>query len=505
MSRLARNLTSEIGGRIWVAAIGFIVAPFYMRSLGVEGFGLLSFYVSLSTIANILDLGIATLVNRELARLSTDPSSRGDMRDLVRSFGIVSWSVGLLLCFGVFELAGPIARNFLNSPDTDPATIAAAIRIMGLMLALNLPLGFYWASLLGLQRHALLNLINVAVVTAGAGLNLLGLHFLHPDILIFLGWQTLFLAVKVVAVQVSLWRLIGEPFKARIRPLLLSAHWSFAKASFLFALLAMILSQTDRIVLARYLSLEDYGYYSVAATVIQGTYLLIYPFSVASFPRLSELIATGQEARLGETYHRVCQLLGAVIIPISATVFFNAHAALLAWTNNVAVADQAAPILRVMAIASIVNGLMTVPASLILAAGKLSLINRFNALAVVIQIPAMIFASLIFGGLGAAVVWLGLNVVTIIVLPIMMNAAILKGEWRAWVSKDVLPAALVGVGLAGGLCWIVAIPAGRIAAIATLGAMTLLALGLSVVRIGWVRLQIRDLGGAALARRLRPS
>jgi O-antigen/teichoic acid export membrane protein len=505
MSRLALNLGSEIGGRIWVAVIGFAVAPFYMRSLGVEGFALLSFGAALSAVANVFDLGLSTLMNRELARLSSDRTAGSDMRDLVRTFSLVSWLVAALVGCAVFTLAAPLAHRFLTGHDTGPGVVARAIEIIAILAALNLPLNFYWASLLGLQRHAVLNLINVVAVTTAAILNLIGLYLLKPSILTFLVWQAVFLFLKTAAVQLALWRRIGRPFEARMRPELFARHWSFAKGSLAYTILGAILAQADRIVLALILPLREYGFYSIAQTVIQGVSLLIAPFSVASFPRMSELIAAGQDARLRETYHRVCQLLGAVIVPVAATLFFNAHGVLLAWTNNAEVAGSAAPILRAMASASMVNGLLTVPASLILASGRLSLINRFNAIMVFVQVPAMILVSQKFGGLGAALAWLALNLASILILPIVMNRTILKGELRAWWLMDTLPSVLLGTAAPLGLCWLVDFPSNRIAALAVASGMAVTALAVTLLRLGWVRTYIRDLRIALLQGRIGES
>ena len=49
----------------------------------------------------------------------------------------------------------------------------------------------------------------------------------------------------------------------------------------------------DKLVLSRLLSLEDFGYYSLAGVAAAGLQYLIAPFFSAAFPRFAQLIALG--------------------------------------------------------------------------------------------------------------------------------------------------------------------------------------------------------------------
>jgi len=53
--------------------------------------------------------------------------------------------------------------------------------------------------------------------------------------------------------------------------------------------LAILLTQLDKVLLSRLLSLESFGYYTLAATVAGVLYMVIGPITSAFYPRLVEL------------------------------------------------------------------------------------------------------------------------------------------------------------------------------------------------------------------------
>ena len=67
---LGHNIIANYVGRTWTVALGILFIPVYLRFLGIEAYGLVGFYMALSGVLGILDLGIGSTMNRELARLS---------------------------------------------------------------------------------------------------------------------------------------------------------------------------------------------------------------------------------------------------------------------------------------------------------------------------------------------------------------------------------------------------------------------------------------------------
>lgn len=53
-----------------------VLLPFYVHLLGVEAYAWIGIYVSLQGLFVMLDLGMSTTINQEMARLSGDEDSK---------------------------------------------------------------------------------------------------------------------------------------------------------------------------------------------------------------------------------------------------------------------------------------------------------------------------------------------------------------------------------------------------------------------------------------------
>ena len=73
--------------------------------MGIEAYGLVGFYMALSSVIGILDLGIGSTMNRELARLAAKDGFAGEQRDVVRTLEIIYWGVAVIAGGAVFLLA----------------------------------------------------------------------------------------------------------------------------------------------------------------------------------------------------------------------------------------------------------------------------------------------------------------------------------------------------------------------------------------------------------------
>ncbi len=83
MSLLKKNIAANFAGSIWQALIGLVFIPLYIKFMGIESWGLIGIFVTLQAIFGILDMGLSSTLNREMARLSVLPGKEQEMRNLV--------------------------------------------------------------------------------------------------------------------------------------------------------------------------------------------------------------------------------------------------------------------------------------------------------------------------------------------------------------------------------------------------------------------------------------
>src|SRR5262249_47553130 len=152
MSPVLRNIIANFVGKGGIAVLTLLFPPLYARWLGIEAYGLVGVYLTLTAVLSVLDLGLSTTLGREIARLSVADRDVGkQMVDLVRSLEVVFWLVGSFAGLAIALFAPLLAGYWIRVRALDSGTVEASVRLMGLVFALQWPAGLYNGGLLGLQ------------------------------------------------------------------------------------------------------------------------------------------------------------------------------------------------------------------------------------------------------------------------------------------------------------------------------------------------------------------
>ena len=436
------NLVANIVGRLWSGVMSLAFVPLYIHFLGIESYGLIGLFASVMALLSVLDMGLGTTLTREMARLSAQSGSAQHSRDLVRTLEVLYWAMGLLLGVALCLLASPISRFWIKGVTLPPSTVQYALMIMGMVVACEWPLALYSGGLIGLQRHSLLNGIRIITSTVEYGGAVLVLWFVAPTIEAFFVWQAAAGILQTLLMAACLWWLLPGERRASVRPHLLASLWRFSAGLTGISVLVALLTQLDKLILSRMLTLDLFGYYALAATVGGSLGYIVSPVFSAIFPRLSQL-ADGADVTLARFYHKCCQLMALVVVPVGVTLALFSRELLPLWVRDPAVVANIHVLVSLLVIGTMLNGLMTMPYALQLANGWTSLSLIKNVVALLLLGPLMILLIDRFGPPGAAIVWLILNLGYLLIEAPIMHRRLLAGQLRAWYVVDVgLPLAL---------------------------------------------------------------
>jgi O-antigen/teichoic acid export membrane protein len=435
---LKKNIAANFGGGVWIGLMGLVFVPLYIHFLGIEAYGLIGIFATLLALFGLLDMGLSGTLNREMARLAVQEGEAREIRDLVRTLEIPYWLVGLLISVIVIVLSPFIAYRWVNAENLSPKTVQTAIMIMGLAVAFQWPISFYSGGLMGLQRQVLLNVINVVMATfRGLGAVLI-LWLVSPTVEAFFSWQIVVSVVHISLIVFFLWRSLpytAEPPRFR-RELLLNI-WRFAAGMTGITVLSTILMQLDKVILSRMLSLEMFGYYALASVVAMTLYRFVGPVFSATYPRLTNLMALGATEEITRLYHKSAQLVSVLVLPAALVVALFSKEILLLWTQNPLTAEHTHLLVSILITGTAIHCLMHIPYALQLASGWTRLSFFVNLVSVLILVPLMIVLTKWYGAIGAASVWLILNVgYMFISLPIMHRRLLPTEKWR-WYFEDV--------------------------------------------------------------------
>lgn len=447
-----RHVIANYAASGWAAIVGLAAVPLYVHYLGIESWGLVGFYATLQAWLYVFDLGLSPSVNRELARHSAGAGAAGPLRDLLKSVELAYALIACGLGLGVALLAPAIATSWVNPESLAPGVVRQAVMLMGLAIASQWMVSLYRGAIQGLQRQVWLSMATAGVATARAVGAAAVLAFGSPTIGAFLAFQCAAGLIESLLLGWYLHRhLPTSTTAARFSADGLRRVWGFTAGIAAVLFLSTGLMQIDKLLLARLLPLQEFGYFTLTVTVAGTLSLLVVPIYNVAFPRLSELVAAKDHGRLADQYHLFAQLVAMGVLPVAAILCFFAEPVVWLWIGDAEIARAVAPPLATWVIGTALNGLMHVPYAAQLAHGWTRLSVGLNAAALLFMIPAVFVLVPIYGAVAAGWIWIAVNAGFILFGAALMHGRILRDEKRSWYVHDVLAplaaAVVVGFGL----------------------------------------------------------
>jgi O-antigen/teichoic acid export membrane protein len=385
---------------------------------------------------------LSLTVNRELARASARDSNGPPTGVLLRTLELCYWG-GALLGGTLVTLAAPwLAEHWVKPGSLPIDTVDVAIRAMGAAIALQAPLALYQGGLMGLERQVTANLILAATATLRAFGALAVLLVVSRTVEAYFYWQIVVAAAGTCATAICLWRLMPRTPRSPSWTVLLGIA-PYALAVSANSIVSLSLTQLDKIVLSHVLSLEDFGYYTLAALVASMLWAISGPVNAALFPRLAHLWESGDRAAVAQVYRAGLSLVVVSLVPVSLLLVVFPQESLFAWTHDPRVAEQAHTVMALLVAGTMLNCLCTVPAYLLQACGRPGIILRTNIVLAAFVVPALLVLVPIYGAVAAACVWIALNVGQLIVILIVVHTRLLPAQFAQWLTTVARPLVVV--------------------------------------------------------------
>ncbi len=455
MSRVKLNIIANYIGSLWQMAMGVLFVPLYIKFLGIESYGVIGFFASLQVVLGLLDMGLSATFGREIARLAPTRSTDNTIRNALATFSRAYWLIAIIAGALFIVLSPFFSGHWLKAEHIPVTVIRNATILMGLSIIVNWPGTIYSGGINGIQKQVLKNAINVIMSTVRGGGVVLLLWLVSPTLYAFFLWQIgcnlLLTLIYAIALRLEL---RDVPGKGTFDWNIFKRTWKFSAGMLTINMLSIALSQTDKILLAKLVSLEQYGYYMLAGLVANVLCALIVPITVALFPRFTELVAIKNEPNLSSVFHLSCQLVSFVILPVWAIMTFMSSELLYLWTHNHAIAISAGPVLSLIATGNMFNLMMHMPFQIQMAYGYTKQIVIINSISVIFIIPLIFILVRLFGIKGGASVWVILNGGYVLIAVHFFFWKFLKNEKWRWYLNDFLRFALpcIVIGLIAHYC-----------------------------------------------------
>jgi O-antigen/teichoic acid export membrane protein len=434
--KLGRNLYLGIAQSLATVVAGLASVPFYIHYLGIEGYGMIGLFLALQGLLLVLDLGLAPAVTREVAR-STAAGAIPRARNLLHTLTYLYWLVGAVTAVGGVLAAPYIGHEWLKPQDLAQRDVDSALALMALVAGCRWPAGLYLGALVGAERLEAASKIGMATTIGGHIAAILALALWAPTIQTFFWCQLLAAVAHVLLMRKAAWAALKHHTNPRIDFDEILKIWRFSAAMTGVAVTSTVFTQLDKVILSRILSLEWFGYYSLAALISGILYRLVTPLFNVIYPRFSFLVAAGESSELSSLYRIGTNGFVTLYFAGSMGIALGAEAFVELWTGNAATAVATAPLIGILTAGTALHGVMFFPYALQLAHGRVNIPLTINLVLVLVQVPLLVFLASELGAIGGAVTWLVLQILYLPLGTWLTHRALLPGIGRRWLAVDV--------------------------------------------------------------------
>lgn len=450
MGVLRRNVIANYLGQGWRAIMSLAFIPLYIEFLGIESYGLIGLFGVMSAWLALLDMGISPTLNREMARYTAGAHTPQSINDLLRSLELISIGMAIFIGILVWFSSDYLAIYWLKAEKIPVPVVAQAISCMAIVAASRFVEGIYRGSLYGLQQQVWYNGASAIIETIRYCGVLAVLSYISNTIEAFFLWQALISLLVNIAFAWRVHRILPTPpSPPRFSRKELLEVWTFAGGMLGISVLSMLLTQVDKVILSKLLTLKSFGYYTLAVTVVGALYLVSAPVMMAVYPRFVELFTKDDNEGLAQLYHMSTQLLTVILAPPTLLIALFGGGIVFMWSGDPTLAHKTHPILSVLVLGTFLHCTMTLPYQCQIAHGWTSLSIKMNIATVSVLVPSLFWIVPQYHALGAVWVWFTLNAFYVVIGIQLMHRKILpKEKWR-WYLHDLLIPTLGPVAIAG--------------------------------------------------------
>jgi len=446
---LIQSVLWNFFGNGWLLALAFFATPFIVHRLGVDFYGILTLVGITVGYFAFLELGLGNAMVKYISQYVAQ-KEEGKIRKTFWSCMLVYFFMGLFGAIIIILSAPILVEKLFNIPQDSKEIALFCLRFGAIGFLLSMLSVATSGVLRAIGRFDFLNRIGIILGTFQTGLIVL---------LLVIGFSLKEVILANLFVQ-TVGIFIYSFFARKLLPYLKGPCWDTATFINLLrfggfvtisSITGPILINIEKIFLTALRSVAMLTYYSVPYSLT--TRLSIIPSSLSSvlFPAFSHFQGIGNERAIKELHYRgTLYILFLLGFPVIFFVIFGKS--FLALWMGADFAIQSAEILRILAVACLVNALPSPSYVALQGLGKPYYPALFHLIETIIHVPVSYLLIRHFGGVGAAWAWFIRVAIDTILLQKASCSTLgisLIGWYRSIAIRGILPLMMCGLFLLG--------------------------------------------------------
>jgi O-antigen/teichoic acid export membrane protein len=435
---LIKGVSWNFIAAVWMAVMTVLVTPLYVFKLGLDVYGIIAIWLVFQSVMNFFDFGLGATLTKEFSTISIREGQGYKYSDTLQTIEIVYWGISAICVVLLILVTNVFFIEFIDLKFVNIEKISTIMLLMFISLFFQFPNILYLSGLIGLQSHQTVSILQIAGNTLKFGVGAV-IFLIKPDLVAFFCAQIIVALLQTFISRFFLWKLISKETypKFFFNFNIIRKVWNFSKHMALTSLLAVLISNIDRIFVFRLLPSEDFGRYSLAFTATGFLQLAIQPFYRSFFPRYSELFSSDKQVKLEREYFFSNKLIALLLVTLAVICVVFANEIFFVWM--VEIDTRVILVFRFLIVGIMFSGLGWLPAAFQQAIGWPELHVKMMLISLLLAIPVLFFSVRYFGLIGASFIWLIHGVVDITLGLWIMHKTVLRGKFKQWYLDVFFP------------------------------------------------------------------
>ena len=396
--KLITNVLHNSYSAIVPLLVAVITVPLYIKTIGLERYGVLSVIWLVFGYFGLFDFGLSRATTHAMAKYGKSSSQLKE--DIFRTALSINTLLGIVAGLAFLLAATPIIQVVLHKSSSIVAETAQALPLVALLFPFALVSNVMSGRLEAEEKFPVLNTIQLVGSILLQILPLVFALMFRINLISAIGGA---IAARIITIAL-LANTVRKELTPDIRP-----HFVWAEGKKLLQFggwltitnaISPLLVSADQLLIGYLLGAKMLPYYSIPFNFSMKGLLIPEALTRALFPRLSGL-ETGEAKHLAE---QSLSILAGVMALVCAPAIIIIKSVLTLWMGA-RFAEGAYPVTALLLLGLWINAIAYIPSSHLQSQGRADLVAKYHAIELLPFIALLYLGITQFGLIGAAMAW----------------------------------------------------------------------------------------------------
>jgi O-antigen/teichoic acid export membrane protein len=440
MKSTVLNILTNYGNKLWGILSIYLFVPLYIQLLGVEAYGIISFYTVVLSIISLADLGLSSAIIKEFST-SFPEGYKYTVFKLVEKKYLLICGVVLM---GLLLTSNLIATHWLQTDRFSVEDLTKYVVLISFGVIFHLCSSLYYGALFGLGYQARANTYQFFWALFRTGIVVVVLRYISNSLYSYFFWQIICNIAYVLILRYSVLSYFMKRIEfLAVEFLKLPKHiLIYIGGMSLISIISAVNTQMDKILISSLFTLKVFGYYTLASSLAQSPTLLGIPLATSLFPNFVKLVSEDDIIRLKSLFRISNYILNVVVFIVSLSLYIYIEDLFKLWLGDrieQGYRQDMAFLARTLIIGTVFLSMQLLFYYALLAFGKTKYTVYQGIFQITLGVPLLYYFIHVLGFRGAGYSWIIINLGAYIYLFFPLKKLFDYGVFKLFVYYTVVP------------------------------------------------------------------